>query len=419
MTSATDQMSDIPRPTIFCISTYEKGQAFLREAAALGCDVVLLTVDKLRDANWPKDVLAEFHTMPQADVPERQAPELVVRIADGIAQRRKIARVVALDEFDLESAALVREHLRLTGGAGEGMSQSATRYFRDKLAMRMGAQAAAVAVPEFTSVANDEDCNVFVRGTEGPWLIKPRWSASAIGIKKVASQDEMWQALHGMGELRSHHLMERFVPGEIFHVEGVTWDGEVLFAAPHKYGQPPMDTMHQGGIFTTRALDRESVEALELREIHAATLKGLGMKAGVTHSEFIQAHHDGKFYFLETAARVGGAYIAETVEAASGLNPWVEWARIEVAAMRGEAYSLPPVKDGYAGSVISLARQESPDVSAYNDPEIVYRLNKKHHAGLIVRSESAERVKELTRSYVQRFLDDFYARLDAPNSPTA
>src|SRR5665213_3683513 len=104
-------MSD-QQPTMFCISTYEKGQAFLREAGRLGCDVVLLTVDKLRAADWPKDVLAEFHTMPEADVPERQAQEQVRMIADSVARRRKIARVVALDEFDLESAASLREHLR-------------------------------------------------------------------------------------------------------------------------------------------------------------------------------------------------------------------------------------------------------------------------------------------------------------------
>jgi len=407
-------MSDERRPTMLCISTYEKGQAFLREAARLGTDVVLLTVDKLHDADWPKDVLAEFHTMPEADDPER-----VKVVADSIARRRKIARVVALDEFDLEVAAMVREHMRLVGRPGDGMGQTATRFFRDKLAMRLGAKAAGVAVPEFTGVFNDADLSAFMGSVEGPWLLKPRWSASAIGIKKIARPEELWPALDALGDLRTQHLLERFVPGEIFHVEGVTWDGEVLFAAPHKYGQPPMQTMHEGGVFTTRGLDRESDDAKGLRAIHRETLAALAMKAGVTHSEFIKAHVDGKFYFLETAARVGGAFIAEVVEFATGLNPWVEWARIEVAAMRGEAYALPELREEYAGSVISLARQEQPDTSGYNDAEVVYRLNKHHHAGLIVRSGSAARVEELLDDYGRRFLTDFYARLDAPEKPTA
>ena len=177
--------------------------------------------------------------------------------------------------------------------------------------------------------------------------------------------------------------------------------------------------MHSGGIFSTRALDRSSAEAAALLDIHAATLHALGMTAGVTHSEFIRSHADGRFYFLETAARVGGAYIADVIEHASGLNPWVEWARIEVALARGEVYSLPPIRLDYAGSLISLARQEWPDTSAYTDPEIVYRLHKLHHAGLILRSPDPTRIESLLSTYTTRFLTDFYARLDAPEKPTS
>ena len=62
------------QPELLCISTYEKGQAFLREAARLGCRVTLLTVHKLRDADWPKEVLAGFGTMPEELAPEAVLP---------------------------------------------------------------------------------------------------------------------------------------------------------------------------------------------------------------------------------------------------------------------------------------------------------------------------------------------------------
>jgi biotin carboxylase len=223
--------------------------------------------------------------------------------------------------------------------------------------------------------------------------------------------------LEKLGDEASNHLVERFVPGEIYHVEGITWEGDVLWAGAHKYGAPPIETMHQGGVFTTRTLERDGEEARELRAIHEKTLKVLGMTRGVTHSEFIRAKADGKFYFLETAARVGGAFIAEVSEFASGVNPWVEWARIETASMRGEQYRLPELRDEYAGSVICLARQEEPDLSGYNAAEVVYRLKKHHHAGLIVKSGSAERVRKLLEEYGEGFLRDFYARMDAPDKP--
>jgi biotin carboxylase len=402
-------MGEERRPEILCISTYEKGQAFLREAARLGCAITLLTVDPLRDGDWPREVLAGFHTMPE-QLSAQQALVHVMRLM----KDTKFERIVALDEFDLETAGLAREHLRLAG-----MGETATRYFRDKLAMRDGAQQAGIAVPEFCSVANHHALWEFMQRTGGPWLLKPRWSASAIGIQKIEKESDVWPHLERLGDEASNHLLECFVPGDIYHVEGVSWEGEVVFAGAHKYGKPPMQTMHQGGVFTTRTLEREGEEARGLREIHARTLKALGMVSGVTHSEFIRAYTDGRFYFLETAARVGGAFIAEVAEFASGVNPWVEWARIENALVRGEAYRLPKLREEYAGSVICLARQETPDTSAYDAPEVVYRLQKHHHAGLIVLSEDAGRVERLLESYGERFLGEFCARMDVPDKPTS
>ena len=401
------------RPGLLCISTYEKGQAFLSEAARLGCDVRLLTVNKLAHADWPKPVLGGFETMP-----EELRPDQVLPHVERMARHWRFERVVALDEFDLETAAFLREQFRLPG-----MGQTATRFFRDKYAMRLGAAAGGVPVPEFCPVVNhDALCRFLSAGAgagRGPGMLKPRWRGSAIGINKFEQPNDVWPLLEQLGEGAGNYLVERFVPGEIYHVEGITYEGDLLFEVVHKYAQPPFQTMHAGGVFSTRTLPRDGAEATELRALHRRLLPVLGLRNGVTHTEFIRAEEDGRFLFLETAARVGGAYIAEVTEAGSGVNPWVEWARMEAAALRGETYRLPPPERAYAGSVICLARQEWPDTSGYTEGEIVYRLRKNHHAGLIVRAESAERVERLLGEYTQRFARDFYARLDAPEKPTS
>jgi biotin carboxylase len=396
-------------PTILCISTYEKGQRFLKEAARLGANVLLLTVGKLEHASWPRESLTKLITMP-----ENLTPAQVLNTVTYLARTNHIDRIVALDEFDLEVAALLREHMRLPG-----IGESLTRNFRDKLAMRVSAKQKGVPVPEFTGVFNYDDLHIFLRNVPGPWLLKPRTNASAIGIRKIESPDDLWPILDQLGDLQSHYLLERFVPGEIFHVEGVTWNGKVLFGAPYKYGKPPMQTMHQGGIFSTRALDRESIDALSLNTIHKQVIESLGLVSGVTHTEFIKSHADGKFYFLETAARVGGAHIADLVEFASGINPWVEWARIEVATLLKMEYTLPNLIHQYAGSVICLARQEHPDTSSYDAAEVVHRLNRHHHAGLILRADSADRIEHLIARYTDRFLEDFCAVVPPPDKPTA
>jgi biotin carboxylase len=139
-------------------------------------------------------------------------------------------------------------------------------------------------------------------------------------------------------------------------------------------------------------------------------MAGLGMLRGVSHTEFIKAHDDGRIYFLETSARVGGAHIADLVEAASGLNLWAEWAKVEIAGGKAP-YQPPEPKNDYAGLLVSLARQEHPDTSAYTDPEIVWRMDREHHVGLIVKSPSSERVRELLNSYAARVMHDFHASL--------
>lgn len=285
--------------------------------------------------------------------------------------------------------------------------------------MRVKAREGGVAVPEFISVFNYDLLRRFTMEVPGPWLLKPRTNASAIEIKTIESEVQLFAILGEFGDLQSHYVLERFIPGEIFHVEGVTWKGKLQFSAPFQYGTPPMQTMHQGGVFSTRALPRDSSEAKALLTIHAEVIAALGLEWGVTHTEFIQSRADGKFYFLETAARVGGAYIAEVVEFATGVNPWVEWARLEVASIFGREYEAPIVREEYAASVICLARQERPDTVRYDDKEIVKRLEKRHHAGLIVRSTDAARVTELVQDYSGRFLEEFCAVEPVPDRPTA
>ena len=169
-----------------------------------------------------------------------------------------------------------------------------------------------------------------------------------------------------------------------------------------------MDVAHGGGVFISKTVRHNSPDQKNLVKINRKLIRALGLRHGAAHAEFIKSAEDGEFYFLEIASRVGGAYIAETLEAASGINLWREWARVEMARNDG-SYELPETRKEYGGIVLSLARQEYPDTAAYTDEEIVYRVKKRHHVGLIVRSPKLERVEELLDDYARRFALDFTA----------
>lgn len=407
-TVAEVHLADQRQLTILCVSSYEKGQEFLRTCKAIGCRVYLLTVEKLHNGDWPRDAIDEIFFMPE----ELPLPALLNAVSYA-ARTRKIDRIVALDEFDMENVSAIREHLRIPG-----MGLTTVRYFRDKLAMRARAKEAGVNVPGFVHVLNHDELREFMARVPAPWLLKPRSQASGIGMKKIHRPDELWPWLDKLGDEQSHFLLEQFVPGNVFHVDGVVSEKQVLFADAHVYGAPPLDISHAGGVFTTRTVERDSEDAKALRVINQRLVDALGLLRGVTHAEFLKAHSDGRIYFIEIAARVGGAYISDVVDAASGVNLWREWAKLEVGAGK-KPYALPPTRQDYAGVIVSLARQEEPDTAAYNDPEIVYRVKKYHHAGFVVKSSNPARVKELLESYSRRFVADFLATQPVPDKPTS
>ena len=385
-----------------CIATYRKGDEFLRECRRQGCRVLLLTDEKLRDADWPREAVDEFYYV-RRDMPESD----IRKGAAFLARTERLDRIVALDDFDVETAAMLREHLQVPG-----MGETTARGFRDKLAMRVRARAAGILCPDFVHVVNYEAIREWTSRIAPPWVLKPRSQAAAIGIRKIGSTDDLWHTLEALGDDRAEYLLEQFVPGDVFHVDSVLRDRRVVFSAASRYGTPPMAVAHEGGIFVTRTLNDQDETATALNAANAQLLDAFGLVRGVSHTEFIRAG-DGRIYFLETSARVGGAYIVDVVEAATGVNLWREWAKVEVAGEHG-AYEAPVSKRHYAGIVLSLARQEWPDMSAYDDREIVMRITKRHHAGLIVASPDEHRVRGLLESYPTRFYADFHASAPPP-----
>jgi biotin carboxylase len=393
--------------TILCLASFHKGHDFLRQCKREGCRVILLTSKSLEHAEWPKESIDQIFYIP--DVDKEWKLDDVIYGVSYMSRTEAIDRIVALDDYDVEKAAALREHLRIPG-----MGESTARYFRDKLAMRTRAADVGLDVPDFIHVLNYDKLRKFMNTFPPPYVLKPRFQAGAIGIRKINHSEELWRALNELGDKQSFHVLERFLPGEVFHVDSIVYDNRVLSAIVSRYGKPPMEVAHEGRVFSSHTVLRGSPDEIELQRENCTVLTAMGLKHGVSHTEFIKRRDSGMFVFLETSARVGGANIVDLVEAATGLNLWTEWAKIEVRPN----YSLTEHRNEYAGLLISLAKQEWPDMSGYNAPEVVWKLQKRNHAGLIVRSSRCERVEELMKEYTERFYKDFFATQPLPAKAT-
>ena len=398
--------------TFFCIAFYFKGMDFLRACKEAGNTVYLLTKKKHAQKPWPWESIDDVFYMES----DENTPENLHNMAKGFAhllRERTVDRIVALDDFDVEKAAFLREEFRIPG-----MGQSTARYFRDKLAMRIRAQAAGLQVPAFSPLFHNEDINHYLAHVQEPWLIKPRSEASATGIRKVHNHREAWQVLDELGDRRYHFLIEQFRPGDVYHADSLSSDGKVRFCRVSRYLSTPFDVMHGGGIFRSATVEYGSEDDVQLQDFNQKVMNAFGMRHSASHTEFIKAHDSGAFYFLETSSRVGGAHLAEMVEASSGINLWTEWARLETAVAHNQDYQLPEIRSDHAGIIVSLARQQRPDDQSFNDPEITWRLRKDFHIGLIVTAPRVQRVYDLLDNYAHRIGQEYHASAPVPDHPS-
>ncbi len=373
--------------TIVCISCYYKGYDFMDEMKKLGNKVLLITSENLKDKNWPWHAIDEVFYMRET-APSVWNLEHLVQGFSHVMTTRKVDAVVALDDYDVEKAALIRETFRIPG-----MGQTTHRYFRDKLAMRQQAKDTGISVPEFTAIFNNQEVHDFTQKVPAPWVLKPRSEASASGIKKINSTEELWPAIEQLRNERHLFLLESFKPGDVFHVDSLVYQKEIVFTCCSKYLAPPMKVSHEGGVFRTRTLNRYSEDFESLNEINTQVLSKFGLVNGATHSEYIKGD-DGKYYFLETSSRVGGAHIPDLVESATGINIWREWAKLETALLRNEKYEVAKPTGFFAGLIIALAKELHPNTSDFECEEVVRFLPIDYHIGIVYKSADEGKIKQ-------------------------
>lgn len=385
----------------------------MSSAKKSGHHVYLLTSKKLETEAWPWESIDETFYMVEDNDGQWNHDHLVGGLAHKMRQT-KFDIFVALDDFDVEHVAFLREYFRVPG-----MGETTARYFRDKLAMRIKSQIENVPVPAFTALFHDSDIHEFTSKVPAPWLVKPRMQASATGITKVYNETQLWEVLNKLGGNRHEYLLERFAPGAVYHVDALTYEGKVIFSRVSQYLDTPFEVAHGGGIFRSHTIEIGSPDEVALQALNEKVMTAFGMQYSASHSEFIKCNEDGQYYFLETASRVGGAHLAEMVEYASGINLWAEWAKIEAAVFAKTKYKLPKIKNDHAGIIVSLCKFEHPDSSSFEDKEIVWRMDKKHHIGLILQSKDRPKILSLLDKYCERIKNEFHASMPSPDRPTS
>src|SRR4029079_7824061 len=97
--------------------------------------------------------------------------------------------------------------------------------------MRQRAREASLRVPDFVPLFNYQEVGEYMERVPPPWVVKPRSDVSSSGIRRLEESEQVWRAIEALDaraalqDKSSYYLLEKFVAGEVFHVDSVTEDG--------------------------------------------------------------------------------------------------------------------------------------------------------------------------------------------------
>ncbi|MCF3137334.1 ATP-grasp domain-containing protein [Streptomyces olivochromogenes] len=236
-------------------------------------------------------------------VPATDDTEAVWRAVTGLRARfGPPDRLLALNEGDLDTAAVIRERLRCAG-----QTPAALARFRDKLTMNQTVARAGVPVPRFADAPDERSVRAFADRHGLPVVVKPRRGTASRGVVRVESPAD----LPHLGALPPEpRLVQEYCPDDIVHIDGL-WTGERLGPwRASRYVNTCVD-FTQGQALGSVEIDDPRLLA-ELSEFTARVAGALSDEPWVFHLEaFVGASADGRpaIRFLEAGYRVGGAEI--------------------------------------------------------------------------------------------------------------
>lgn len=300
------------------IAPYEK---WLQD---LGEDLILLTaVDYENDFN--PDDYAYFESFPNYNYNAN-----VELRAIKLYEKYKYRAVIGLSERDVLRAAYLRQRFGL-----EGQHLESAWNFRNKIKMKDLAISHHLPCPIYRNMENSFDLLEFVEEHGLPIVLKPIDSAGSVGTTVIETYAELEMFL-AQG-IPANWEVEKFVSGDLYHVDGFIYNGEIIFTAASKYIESCL-SFHEEGKFTgSFLLDQSSELAKRLSDRTAEHIRIMAPpKHAPFHAEFFHTPDD-QIILCEIASRTGGGRLNNQIDLAYGINLNKSW----IYAQLGLPLNLP------------------------------------------------------------------------------
>ncbi|WP_329126888.1 ATP-grasp domain-containing protein [Streptomyces sp. NBC_01465] len=249
------------------------------------------------------------------EVVEDYASTEVEALILDLCRRWDMAGLVSTAEIDVLRCARVRERLGIPG-----QRVASAEAYRNKYVMKQHAARQGVAVADMALLTDSRQLARFIADDPFPVLLKPLRGAASIGIVKVGSAAEWDRALAGRAPA-TEYLVEKFVVGEMYHVDGLMRDGRVVQSWPSRYLYTQWETMYESRPNLSAMLAPPDPRTPLLCDAAASVVRGLPAAPELLpfHAEFF-IDAGGRPVLCEIACRAGGAGITDAYELSYGLG---------------------------------------------------------------------------------------------------
>ncbi|MCC3767822.1 acetyl-CoA carboxylase biotin carboxylase subunit family protein [Streptomyces sp. UNOC14_S4] len=302
----------------------------------------------------------------RASVPESAAGIVTVRATDDLRQVKEAAdtlsvrfgtpeRVVALNEGDLDTAALLRAHLGCPGQTPMELAR-----FRDKLTMTEIVAAAGIGTPAFADAPGPAAVREFADAYGWPVIVKPRRGTASRGVIRMDSADDL-AALDALDP--EDRIVQTLCPDPVFHLDGL-WTGTELGPwRASRYVNTCAGFTHGQSLGSVEEDDPALLGPLGAFVAAVAKVLGgrhpwvfhleafVGTEAGTEAGTETDGKTDGKaggaprITFLEAGCRVGGAEIPFVWREVHGVDLMAAAVAVQLGR-RPELAELPAGRTG-------------------------------------------------------------------------
>ncbi|WP_218138139.1 MULTISPECIES: ATP-grasp domain-containing protein [unclassified Streptomyces] len=254
-------------------------------------------------------------------VDEQKNPEAVLMALHraGLAEAGFDA-VQTSDEWALVTAGLLAQHFGC-----RAIDPVTAVHFRDKSLQKRRVAEAGVPAARVTVVDDVHEVGGITAWPYERAVLKPVAGAATARTTVVGSLEELRETSDRYRRQRTSQrtfVLEEYIDGEEWMVDGFVHDGELRFFAVGRYGAPCLTTVDEGLPLWMRHFDpKDEAWAYERAEpVVTRALTALGLRDGVFHMELFHQPGTGRLVFSECAARRGGGLLHEQIQAKFGVH---------------------------------------------------------------------------------------------------